>query len=166
MQNSALRASLSLVGFVATAVLANVATANLGLVPIGLGLSVTAGTFFAGLALVLRDAVHETAGVRWVYPAVLVGALLTAVTAGPALALASGLAFAVSEGADGAVYGWLREKSRAVAVLASGVVGLVLDTFVFLAIAGFPITTGTVVGQVVVKGGFSLAVAAYLARRQ
>jgi uncharacterized PurR-regulated membrane protein YhhQ (DUF165 family) len=151
--------------FVAVATAANLATAHLGLVPIGFGLSVTAGTFAAGIALVLRDLVHETSGARWAYGAVGIGAVLTAVTAGPMLALASAAAFAVSEGADAVVYTRARRRSRSLAILASGAVGLVLDTVLFLWIAGFPLTWGTFIGQAIVKGAVTLLAAAVVAAR-
>jgi uncharacterized PurR-regulated membrane protein YhhQ (DUF165 family) len=40
-------------------------------------------------------------------------------------------------------------------VLAAAAVGAVVDTFVFLKIAGFPITTDTVGGQLAIKWGIS-----------
>ena len=57
----------TVVAYVATAVGASLATDRLGLVPVGLGLYATAGTWLAGLALAglalaARDGVHETAG--------------------------------------------------------------------------------------------------------
>lgn len=132
------------------------------MVSLGLGLSVSAGTFAAGLALVLRDAVHEAAGPKWAYVAVAIGAVVSALTAGPALALASTAAFAVSELVDAVIYGRLRRRSRAQAVLGSGVVGAVLDTVVFLWLAPFPVTPGGVIGQVLVKLTLSAIAAGFL----
>lgn len=159
------RRILPFVAFVIVATAANIATARLGLVPIGFGLAVTAGTFAAGLALVLRDLVHETSGPAWAYGAVGLGAVTSALTAGPVLALASALAFAVSEGGDAVVYHRVRRRSRAAAILASGGVGLVLDTVVFLWVAGFPLTWGTFLGQSIVKGAMTAVAAAYVAAR-
>ena len=62
-------AVLSVAAFVASIVAANWMTSTFGLVPIGFGLLVTAGTFAAGAALVLRDAVQQTAGKRTVIAA-------------------------------------------------------------------------------------------------
>ncbi|PDW00054.1 hypothetical protein CJ255_21180 [Candidatus Viridilinea mediisalina] len=90
-----------------TIVAANLAITYLGIVPVGFGLMAPAGVYFAGLAFSLRDALHETLGRRWVVGAILLGALLSAVLS-PQLALASGLAFLVSELADYAVYAPLR----------------------------------------------------------
>lgn len=55
-------ATVALLGYIATIIAANWLTVTYGLVPIGFGLAVTAGTFAAGLALVLRDAVQVSAG--------------------------------------------------------------------------------------------------------
>jgi hypothetical protein len=78
------------------------------------------------------------------------GAVLTALTS-PALAVASTVAFLLAEVLDTAVYTPLRERGWARAALLSGIVGAVVDTFAFLAIAGFAITTQTVGGQLVGK---------------
>ena len=63
-------AALAIAGYVASIVAANWMTSTLGLVPIGFGLLVTAGTFAAGAALVLRDAVQQTTGKRTVIAAI------------------------------------------------------------------------------------------------
>jgi uncharacterized PurR-regulated membrane protein YhhQ (DUF165 family) len=148
--------------FALTAALANVATANIGLVPIGFGLMVTAGTFFAGLSLILRDVVHEVAGLWIALAAVVIGATLSGLTAGTVLATASLAAFIASELADSGIYAILRRRLLWLAVLLSGCVGLVLDTLVFLYLAGFPLTAGTFVGQVLVKGSLTVAASLYV----
>jgi hypothetical protein len=51
-------------------------------------------------------------------------------------------------------------------VAVSSAVAAPLDTVVFLALAGFPVTLGTVAGQWVVKVGLAVAVAAGLAWRE
>lgn len=130
-----------------TLVAANALTASLGLIAVG-PLQVTAGTLVAGFALLARDWVQEAGGRRWVLAAVVAGAALSAALS-PALALASGVAFLVAELADWAVYSRLRESSWTWAALASNAVGAVLDSMIFLAIAGFPLS-GTW-GQVAVK---------------
>ena len=71
------RAAIALSAYIASIVAANWMTATFGLVPIGFGLAVTAGTFAAGAALIARDAVQVTAG-RWVaVGAIVVGATLS-----------------------------------------------------------------------------------------
>lgn len=121
--------------FVGLVVASNWLTAEYGLI----GGIVTAGTFTAGLVLLVRDAVRETAGVWASLGCVAAGCALSAWMATPALALASGAAFALSELADTAVYEPLRRRGRLRAAAASQVPGAVLDSVVFLALAGFPL---------------------------
>jgi hypothetical protein len=154
------------VGYVGAILAANWATARFGVVPVAPGMVATAGTYAAGAALVLRDAVQEHLGRRAVVLAVVVGAVLSAVTA-PALALASGVAFLLAEFADFAVYTPLRRRGWIPAVVASNAVGAVVDTAVFLAVAGLPVTAATVAGQLVGKGWATVAaVAAVLVLRR
>lgn len=144
--------------FVMVAVAANVLTSEFGMVPVGFGLVTTAGTFAAGLVLLVRDGLQDVAGRRWVAAAIAVGAGLSAWLAGPALALASGVAFAVSELADAAVYTPLRRRGWARAAAASGVVGSVVDTALFLWLAGFSWSAAP--GQLVVKVAVTFAAVA------
>lgn len=148
MNARALGLAAALVGCVAAA---NWATSTLGSVPAGFGLMVTAGTYAAGLALGLRDALHEAGGIRWVLGAIGTGVALSLVLGDGRIALASAAAFLLAELFDLAVYAPLRERAWRTAVIASNAVGAVVDTFVFLAIAGFPIAAATVGGQLLVK---------------
>jgi uncharacterized PurR-regulated membrane protein YhhQ (DUF165 family) len=154
--------------FVATVLAANLATSRLGLVPVGFGLTATAGTYAAGLGLAARDWTQEAVGKRAAIAAVVIGAALSAVLADGRIALASGVAFLVSEMADLAVYSPLRSRSMPGAVAASNAVGAVIDTVLFLGIAGFPMTGPGVAGQLVGKGWVTLAAVAVamLARRK
>jgi uncharacterized PurR-regulated membrane protein YhhQ (DUF165 family) len=124
----------ALVGYILTIVAANAAITYFGLVPVGFGLVAPAGVYFVGLAFSLRDAVQETLGRRWTIAAVLIGAALSALLSGP-LALASGLAFLLSELADFAVYTPLRRRGWLAAVAASNIVGLLADSVLFLWLA-------------------------------
>jgi len=134
--------------FVACVVSANLLTAQYGLV---FGV-VTAGTFTAGLALLVRDWLDEAGGRWWVLAAIAVGAALSAgLTPGWRLALASGVAFTLSELADWAVYRPLRERGWVPAAVASNIAGAVVDSAVFLAIAGFPLWPG-IATQSAIKG--------------
>ena len=155
-----------LAGFIGSIVVANYATSMLGLVPIGFGLAVTAGTFAAGAALILRDGLQVTAGRKWAVVAVIVGALLSYLLADPFIALASGIAFLVSELVDFAVFTPLRQRSLPRAVLVSSVVSAPVDTVLFLHIAGFGVTLQAVMGQLIVKTAMALAAAAYLVWRR
>lgn len=138
--------------FVALVVASNVLTAEYGLL---LGF-VAAGTFTAGLVLAARDAVRETAGVWWALVCIAAGCAVSAVMAGPALALASGAAFALSELADTAVYEPLRRRSKTTALAWSNLVGSAVDSVLFLWLAGFPLWPG-VVGQVGIKWAVAVA---------
>lgn len=143
--------------FVVGAVAANWLTVRFGLVPVGLRVVTTAGTFAAGLVLLLRDWVQDSGGRWWVAGCVAAGAALSAVLAGPQLALASAAAFAVSELADAAVYTPLRRRGWARAAMASGVVGSAVDSVLFLTLAGFPIRSA-LPGQMLVKVGVTALV--------
>jgi uncharacterized PurR-regulated membrane protein YhhQ (DUF165 family) len=154
-----LRIALALAGYAASIYLANWLVSHYGLVPAGFGLLVPAGTYAAGLALALRDVVQDVGGFKAVFVGLLLGVLLSLVGASGRIALASVCAFLLGELFDLAVYTPLRKRSWSGAVGASNVVGAIVDTFVFMSIAGFPITGQVVGGQLLVKivyvtGGF------------
>lgn len=130
-------------------VAANWAVVEFGVVPVGFGLMAPAAVFFAGLAFTLRDLLQETGSRWWVLAAIVAGGALSAVVATPALALASGLAFGVSELADWAVYEPLRRRRWLVAVAASNAVGIVVDSLIFLSLAfgSLAFLPGQVVGK-------------------
>lgn len=125
---------LTLIGFLSTIVLANWAIETYGIVPVGFGLTAPAGVYFAGLAFGFRDALHEAAGRSAVVLAIVSGAALSALIA-PRFALASGVAFLVSEAADLGVYDAIRRRSWPVGVVASNIVGAIVDSALFLWIA-------------------------------
>jgi len=105
------------------------------LIPVGLGLMAPSGVLLAGLALVLRDLVQRRLGKLWSLVAILFGAVLSWWLAPPALVVASALAFLLSELVDFAVYTPLQERRLIFAVVASSMVGLVVDSMVFLYLA-------------------------------
>ncbi len=113
------------------------------------GLMAPSGVLMVGLALVLRDLVQRRLGLGWAVGAILGGALLSALIAPPALVAASALAFLLSEAADLAVYTPLQRRGLVVAVAASGVAGLVVDSVVFLwlAFGSLEYLAGQVVGK-------------------
>jgi uncharacterized PurR-regulated membrane protein YhhQ (DUF165 family) len=135
-------------GYMLTVVAANAAISLVGLVPVGFGLTAPAGVYFAGLAFTLRDAVQETLGRRWVVAAIVVGALLSALLSAQ-LALASAVAFLLSELADFAVYTPLRERTWLGAVAASNTVGALVDSalFLWLAFGSLAFLAGQMVGK-------------------
>lgn len=141
---------IALLAYVASILGANYLIQHFGFVSVGFGLTAAAGTYAAGAALLLRDAVQETLGKLWVVGGIAAGAALTATTA-PSLAVASATAFGLAELADMAVFTPLRKRGWVKAVLVSNIVGAVLDTLVFLHLAGFPVTRQGVEGQLVGK---------------
>ncbi|MFO1144524.1 MAG: VUT family protein [Amaricoccus sp.] len=124
------------------------------LVPVGFGLTAPSGVLLIGIALVLRDLVHRDLGARWAAAGVVAGSALSFVIAPPELALASFVAFAVSEALDQAVYTPLRHRRLVLAVIASGVVGAVADSalFLWLAFGSLDHITGQVVGKLWMVG--------------
>lgn len=134
--------------YVGTVWAANWAISTIGFVPVGFGLMAPAGVYFAGLAFTLRDLTHEALGRRVVLLAILVGALLSVVLS-PALAVASGTAFLISELADFAVYTPLRNRHWLGAVAISNTVGTLLDSAIFLTLAfgSLDFMLGQVVGK-------------------
>jgi len=139
---------ITLIGYILTIFAANLAITALGIVPVGFGLMAPAGVYFAGLAFSLRDALQETLGRRWVIAAILIGALVSAGLSAQ-LALASGLAFLVSELADFMVYTPLRQRSWLGAVVASNTVGAIVDSalFLWLAFGSLEFLAGQIVGK-------------------
>lgn len=143
--------------FLACILAANYVTSQEGLVPVfpdlglGLGLSATAGTYFAGLTFVLRDTIQDTFGRVAVFGLIAAGAVLSYAVADPFIATASAVAFGCSEIADLLIYTPLRSRGYVRAALASNVVGAVVDTVLFLWIAGFGFAGEVVAGQLVGK---------------
>lgn len=105
------------------------------LIPVAPGVEAPSGVLMIGLALVLRDMVQRRLGVGWAFGAVVAGAALSALFAPPALVMASALAFFISEAADLAVYTPLQKRGLILAVVASSLVGLVIDSVIFLQVA-------------------------------
>jgi uncharacterized PurR-regulated membrane protein YhhQ (DUF165 family) len=166
---------LALIGFGLCIPVANWLIGNVGtycvpggpcLVPVAPGLMAPSGVLMIGLALVLRDLVQRRLGVGWAAAAVLAGAALSAFVAPPALVVASAVAFLLSEFADLAVFTPLQRRGLVLAVAASGVVGLVVDSVVFLwlAFGSLDFLLGQVVGKAWMVA-LSLPLVALLRRR-
>lgn len=155
-------------GFLACILAANYTTTHYGMVPVGFGLIATAGTYFAGLTFVLRDSLQDAAGKRAVVALIVAGALLSYLVADPFIALASGVAFLVSELVDFGIYTPLRRKGYVRAAITSNITGAFVDTVLFLWIAGFPIWAalpGQMVGKAAITALVVALVAAYRVRR-
>ena len=147
-----------LVAFILTIPAANWMIGNVGavcsdnspcLIPVGFDVMAPSGVIMVGLALVLRDLVQRRLGKLWALGAIIVGALLSALIAPQALVLASGAAFLASELADFAVYTPLQKKRLVLAVFMSGVVGLVVDSILFLQLAfgSLDYLSGQIIGK-------------------
>src|SRR4051812_46080565 len=115
----------------------------------GQSLMAPSGVLMIGIALVLRDLVQRRLGVGYSAGAVIVGAALSAWVAPPSLVIASGVAFLLSEFADLAVYTPLARRRLIAAVVLSSLVGLVVDSIVFLwlAFGSLAFLPGQVVGK-------------------
>ncbi|MFL2783340.1 MAG: VUT family protein [Rhodospirillales bacterium] len=144
--------------FILTIPVANWMIGNLGaicppkgpcLIPVGFDLMAPSGVLMIGLALVLRDLVQRRLGKKWSLVAICFGGLLSGLVAPPALVIASASAFLLSELADFAVYTPLQEKRLVLAVLLSGVVGLVIDSIIFLQLAfgSLDYLSGQIIGK-------------------
>jgi uncharacterized PurR-regulated membrane protein YhhQ (DUF165 family) len=119
------------------------------LVPVAPGLMAPSGVLMIGAALVLRDLVQRRLGAEFGIAAILTGAALSALLAPPALVLASAAAFLLSEFADFAVYTPLARRRLVAAVVASSLVGLIVDSIVFLwlAFGSLDFLLGQIVGK-------------------
>lgn len=145
-------------GFIASIPLANWMIGNVGtvcvpdgpcLVPVFPGLMAPSAVIVIGLAFVLRDLVQRRRGAGWALAAIAAGAVLSAALAPAKLVLASATAFFLSELVDFAVYTPLQRKRLITAVFASSVVGLVVDSiiFLYLAFGSLEFLAGQVVGK-------------------
>lgn len=119
------------------------------LIPVAPGLMAPSGVLVAGFALVLRDVVQRLLGKSWSLIAVLIGTVLSVLVAPRDLVIASGTAFLLSELVDFAVYTPLQRRRLVLAVIASSMVGLLVDSLVFLSLAfhSLDFLPGQVVGK-------------------
>lgn len=104
------------------------------LIPVWPGIMAPSGVLAIGASFTLRDLVQRRLGRAITIGAIVIGAVLSAGLS-PALALASGTAFLLSESLDLLVYTPLQERNLIVATVASNLVGLVVDSIVFLYLA-------------------------------
>jgi queuosine precursor transporter len=137
-----------LAAYVGTIVTANWASTHWSAL---LGGAVPAGTLWAGVTFSLRDLLHECLGGRGVLAAIAAGAGLSWLLASPQIAVASVLAFTISELVGSIVYGRLRAWSVLGAVIGSNVIGLGIDSVLFvpLAFGSFAFVPGQILGKTV-----------------
>ncbi len=148
-----------LAGFIACVPAANWLIGNVGtvcipkgpcLIPVApFGITAPSGVLMIGLALVLRDLVQRRLGKAWTLGAIGVGAALSGLVAPPALVIASTAAFLLSELADFAVYTPLQKRGLIRAVLLSSLVGLCVDSvvFLYLAFGSLDYLAGQIIGK-------------------
>jgi queuosine precursor transporter len=119
------------------------------LVPVAPGIIAPSGVLMVGAALVLRDLVQRRLGVEFGIGAIIAGAAISAGLAPPSLVIASAAAFLLSEFADFAVYTPLARRRLVAAVVASSVVGLIVDSIVFLwlAFGSMEFLIGQIIGK-------------------
>ena len=119
------------------------------LIPVAPKLMAPSGVLMIGIALVLRDLVQRRLGFRFAVAAIVIGTGLSAMVAPISLVVASASAFLLSELADLAVYTPLARRRMVTAVILSSMVGLVVDSIVFLwlAFGSLEYLAGQVVGK-------------------
>jgi uncharacterized PurR-regulated membrane protein YhhQ (DUF165 family) len=119
------------------------------LVPVWPGIKAPSGVLMIGLALVLRDIVQRRLGALAGLGAIAIGALISAFLAPPAIVVASVAAFLLSELADFAVYTPLQRRRFVTAVIASSLIGLIVDSIVFLQLAfgSLDFLSGQIIGK-------------------
>lgn len=122
--------------YLGSIVAANWAIHQFGIVKIPGGFYAPAAVYVVGVTLLLRDVVHEAIGRRGTLLVIVVAAGLSALFS-PQLALASGVAFLVSETLDLLVYEQIRERSGSVllGMATSNAVSIPVDSAVFLLLA-------------------------------
>jgi queuosine precursor transporter len=149
---------VSLILFALTIPSANWLVSNVGtecvpdgpcLIPVAPGLMAQSGVTMIGLALVLRDFVQRCLGIPVAISAILVGAVLSALVAPPALVFASAAAFLLSELVDFAIFTSYGPHRLVRGVIASSLIGLWVDSIVFLwlAFGSLDFLAGQVVGK-------------------
>jgi uncharacterized PurR-regulated membrane protein YhhQ (DUF165 family) len=118
-------------------------------IPVAPGVLAPSGVLMIGAALVLRDLVQRRLDIEFGVGAIIAGAALSAGLPPPSLVLASASAFLLSEFTDFAVYTPLARRRLVLAVLASSLVGLVVDSIVFLwlAFGSLDLLSGQIVGK-------------------
>lgn len=142
--------------YVGAIVAANWLITRFGIVTV-LGLSAPAGVFAAALTFPARDIVQRGLGRVAGIGLIVAGAGLSWLIS-PTLAVASGVTFLVSEGLDCVLYSWLARRWFATGVMVSSVIAAVVDSLLFLRLAGIPYQVA-LAGQITIKLAVIFAVA-------
>jgi queuosine precursor transporter len=150
--------------YITSIVLANWLTTRYGLVTLFPGLTATAGTLAVGGVVMTRDFVQDALGRAVILGAIVLGAGLSYGLSSHQIAVASGVTFLIEETLELLVYTPLRRRAGWGTGRWGGVVGtanatgIIADTFLFLYLAGFPVTAGVVGGQLLGKAYVTAAV--------
>ena len=137
-------AAVAFAVYVAAIILSNYAITHWGipagpgvhLTPVGFGLLAPSGVWFAAVSFPARDVTQRLGG-RWLgVIAILVGAGISYLISSPVIAVASGVTYLCSESLDMAVYTPLQKRWFVPAVFASGCAAIVVDSVLFLHLAG------------------------------
>lgn len=138
------------------------------MIPLPGGLAFNPVTIVTGLVLVVRDFAQREVGHRVLF-AMLVALCLTVVLAGPELALASGLAFAISELVDWSLYTFTKYR-LSTRIFLSSLIAAPVDSVMFLwlaeSIRSGQFTTTNVIMSVVGKLLGAIVVAWIVAQRE
>lgn len=122
--------------------------------PVGFGLAAPSGVWAAAASFPARDIVQRLGG-RWLgVLAILMGAGISWYISAPAIAVASGVTYLCSESADFLVYTPLQKRFFVPAVVISGCIAAVIDSVLFLHLAGIyslAAVTGLIVGKLWVQ---------------
>ena len=128
------------------------------LTPVGFGLLAPSGVWAAAVSFPARDVTQRLGG-RWLgVLAILIGAAVSWKISDPHIAVASGVTYLCSETADFGVYTPLQKRWFVPAVFASGCAAVVLDSVLFLHLAGL-YSTASLEGLVLGKFWVILAAA-------
>jgi uncharacterized PurR-regulated membrane protein YhhQ (DUF165 family) len=127
------------------------------LTPVGFGLYAPSGVWAAALSFPARDIVQRLGGRRLGVVAILGGAAVSWLISDPRIAIASGITYLCSEAVDMAVYTPMQAGARArsrrwftAAVFISGCAAIIVDSVLFLHLAGIYSTTavaGLILGK-------------------
>ena len=170
-----MRGLISVWSFMATVPAANWLIHNVGtvcvpngpcLIPVAPGVMAPSGVLVVGVALVLRDLLQKQYGPWPVVCAIIAGSALSYVLSSPAVAIASAVAFLVSELTDTWVFSYFLRWRLLAAVVASGIAGAVVDSLVFLTIAfgSLQFMPGQVIGKLYATAAAGLFLMTYKRR--
>lgn len=125
----------SIIIYLLSIFVANLSFTYLPMLELPLGLMLPPGTFLVGFIFVFRDYAQRAVG-NWVYAAMAAGVVLSYVMADPFVAIASAVAFAISEVIDALVFS-VSKKPLKDRILLSSAASTPIDSAVFLVMIGF-----------------------------